>query len=154
MTIWTYVLVLIVLGVIAGHITRIMVTALLFEGLRERVRKLGEARGGKWALFSDGFHCQLCSGVWYSGVISLWLTAAIYILRPSLWSSIAERPLGWVGPFAWISLFIAQTFFIAAVGHLSREIVGLVEDHRTREEEEAEILGKTIRRMDGDQPTS
>lgn len=149
-----YVLVLVVLGVISGHITRIMVTALIFEGLRRRVRALGDARGGKWALFSDGFHCQLCSGVWYSAVISLWLTAAIRLLRPSLWISFAERPLGWAEPRAWISLFIAQAFFIAAIGHLSREIVGLLEDHRTREESEAEILGKTIRRMDVDRPTS
>lgn len=153
MSIWDYVLVLIVLGVVSGHITHIMVTGLIFDGLRTRIRKLGEARGGKWALFSDGFHCQLCSGVWYSTVISLWLTAAIYVMRPSLWAGMSGRALGGVEPLAWLSLFIAQAFFIAAVGHLFRELVGLVEDHRTRAEGEAEMLTKTIHRLYEDQPT-
>lgn len=153
MSVRDYVLALIILGVVSGHITHTMVTGLVFDGLRRRVRDLGEARGGKWALFSEGFHCQLGSGVWYSAVISLWLTAAIYVLRPTVWTGIAGHPLGRIEWLAWPSLITAQAFFIAAVGHLFRELVGLVEDHRTRAEGEAEILGKTIRRMDGDQPT-
>ena len=151
MNAWDYVLVLIILGIVSGHITHIMVTGVIFEGLRQKIRTLGETRGGKWAFFSEGYHCQLCSGVWYSSAISLWLTAAVYTLRPSLWRGISERPLGWQEPIAWISLFIVQTFFIAAIGHFFREVVGLLEDHRSRAEEEAEILGKTIERMDGDQ---
>jgi len=152
MSIWNYVLVLVILGIVSGHITHIMVTALLFQGLRQRIKKLGETKGGKWELFSDGFHCQLCSGVWYSSIISLWLTAAVYVLRPSLWASLADQPLGWTEPIAWISLFLVQAFFIAAVGHLFREIVGLVEDQRTQKEVETEMISYTIRRMSGDEP--
>mgnify|MGYP000936381056 FL=1 len=151
MSIWNYVLILIILGVVSGHITHIMITGLIFEGLRHRIRKVGSERGGKWALFSEGFHCQLCSGMWYSLIIALWLTAGMYVLRPALWLSIAERPLGWAEPFAWLSLFLVQAFFIAAVGHLFREIVGLVEDQRTRQEGETEMIEYTIRRMNSDE---
>lgn len=149
MNLWLLILPLIILGIVAGHITHIMITGALFEGLRKRIRGMGESRGGFWAYFSEGFHCQLCSEVWYSLIISLFWTIAVYVLRPSLWDSIAERPLGWIAPFAWISLFIVQMFFIAAVGHLFRELVGLIEDHRTKEEEEAEVLEKTIHRLAG-----
>ena len=144
---WHLILPLIILGVVAGHIAHIVVTGVIFGGLRKRIHDLGETRGGGWACFSDGFHCQLCSEVWYSGVISIWWTAALYVLRPSLWDSVAEHPLGWLSVPAWVSLFIVQTFFIAAIGHSFRELVGLVEDQRSREEEEVQILERRARRM-------
>ena len=147
MNMWQLIVPLIIFGIVAGHIAHIVVTSTLFEGLRRRVTFLGESRGGAWACFSDGFHCQLCSEVWYSGVISIWWTVALYIFRPALWDQIAERPLGWISVPAWISLFIAQAFFMAAVGHAFRELVGLLEDHRSREEEEVQILERAARRM-------
>lgn len=153
MSIFSYVVVLIILGVVSGHITHIMITGVIFRGLRQRIKGLGETKGGKWAFFSEGFLCQLCSGIWYSSIIALWLTIATYVLRPSLWASIAERPLGRLEPVAWLSLFIVQAFFIAAVGHLFREFVGLVEDQRTREEGETNMLEYTIRRMRTDEPS-
>jgi len=151
MNLWHYVLVLVVLGIVAGHVTHIMVTAVIFEGLRARIRQTGESHGGFWAKFSEGFHCHLCSGVWYSSIIALWWTVAIYVLRPNLWNTIAERPLGWMNPLAWISLFLVQAFFIASIGHLFREIVGLLEDQRTREAEEAQVLQLTAERMDDEE---
>ena len=153
MSIWNYVLVLIVLGIVSGHITHIMITGVIFRGLRQRIKGLGETKGGKWAFFSEGFLCQLCSGIWYSSIIALWLTVAIHVLRPSFWQSIAEGPLSWKEPLAWVSLFIVQVFFIAAVGHLFREIVGLVEDQRTRQEGETDMIKYTIRRMSSDEPS-
>lgn len=147
MTLWQYVLLLTILGIVSGHVTHIVVTGVIFEGIRNRVSQLAETRGGRWAWFSEGFHCQLCSGVWYSSIITLWWTVALYILRPGLWTDIAGRPLGWLTPIAWISLFLVQMFFVAAMGHLFREIVGLLEDARTREEEEAEVLQRTYRRL-------
>ena len=149
MNLWYLILILIALGIVSGHITHIMVTGVIFEGLRRKVKDLGESRGRFWACFSQGFQCQLCCGVWYSAIISLFWTIGLYVLRPSLWDSLAEQPLGWITPFAWISLFLVQTFFIAAIGHLFREIVGLIEDRRTKEEEEAEVLEKTIHRLAG-----
>lgn len=147
MNLWHLILLLIVLGIVSGHITHIMVSGVIFEGLRRRIKNLGESRGGFWAWFSEGCECQLCCGMWYSTIISLLWTVGFYVLRPSLWDSIAERPLGWKTSFAWISLFLVQAFFIAAIGHLFREIVGLIEDQRTKEEEEAEVLEQTIRRF-------
>jgi len=144
---WHFIAILIILGVVSGHITHIMVTGIIFEGLRRRIKVLGESRGGICAYFSEGFHCQLCCGVWYSSIIALLWTTGLYILRPSLWDGIAERPLGWITPFAWVSLFIVQAFFIAAVGHLFREIVGLIEDQRMKAEEDVEILEQTKRRF-------
>lgn len=152
MSIGSYIVVLIVLGIVSGHLTHIMVSGVIFRGLRHKIKKLGETRGGKWEFFSEGFRCQLCSGIWYSSVIALWLTIAIYVLKPSLWATIAEHPLGRLVPFAWISLFIMQAFFIAAVGHLFREIVGLVEDQRTHQEGETNMLEQTMRRMSSDEP--
>ena len=149
MNLWHLVLVLIVLGIVAGHITHIMITGVIFEGLRQRIKRLGESHGRFWAYFSEGFHCQLCSEMWYSALISLLWTIGLYVLRPSLWDSIGERPLGWITPFAWISLFLVQAFFIAAIGHVFREIVGLIEDQRTKEEEETEVLEQTIHRLAG-----
>ena len=149
MNLWQLILVLIVLGMVAGHITHIMVSGVIFEGLRKRIKNLGEARGGFWASFNEGCNCQLCCGMWYSTIISLLWTIGLYVLRPSLWDSIAERPLGWITPFAWISLFLVQAFFIAAIGHVFREIVGLIEDQRTKEEEETEVLEQTIHRLAG-----
>lgn len=152
MNLWSLVLALIVLGIVSGHVTHIMVTGVIFEGLRQRIRNLAESRGGFWAYFSEGYHCQLCSGVWYSTIIALWWTVAQYVLRPSLWDRVGEHPLGALEPLAWISLFLVQTFFIAAVGHLFREIVGLIEDQRTREEEQAQVLEKTVERLEKEIP--
>jgi MFS family permease len=149
MNIWHLILVLIVLGIVSGHITHIMVSGVIFEGLRKRIKNLGEARGGFWALFSEGCNCQLCCGMWYSTIISLLWTIGLYVLRPSLWDSIAERPLGWITSFGWIGLFVVQSFFIAAIGHLFRELVGLIEDQRTKEEEETEVLEQTVHRLAG-----
>lgn len=147
MNLWGFIAILIILGVVAGHITHIMVTGVIFEGLRRRIKGLGESRGGFWAYFSEGFHCQLCCGVWYSSIVALLWTVGLYVLRPSLWDAIAERPIGWLTPFAWISLFLVQAFFIAAIGHLFREFVGFIEDRRTKDEEEAKILEQSIRRI-------
>jgi hypothetical protein len=149
----SYVVVLIILGIVSGHITHIMVSGVIFRGLRQRIKDLGETKGGKWAFFGEGFLCQLCAGVWYSSIIALWLTIAIYVLKPSLWVNIAEHPLGRLEPVAWLSLFIVQAFFIAAVGHLFREFVGLVEDQRTHQEGETNMLEYTIRRMSSDEPS-
>lgn len=153
MSIWNYVLVLTVLGIVSGCITHVMVTGAIFRGLRQRIKDLAAARGGRWAFFSEGFNCQLCSGVWYSSIIALWLTIATYVLRPSFWQSIAERPLGWKEPMAWISLFIVQTFFITAIGHLFREVVGLLEDQRTHQEGETNMIEQTMRRMSSNEPS-
>ncbi len=147
MNLWQLALLLIILGIASGHVTHIVVTGVIFEGTRNRVAELARTRGGLWAWFSEGFHCQLCSGVWYASIISLWWTIGLYVLRPTLWDTIAGRPLGWINVPAWISLFIAQAFFIAAIGHLFREIVGLLEDERTREEDEAEYLETRLRRL-------
>ena len=147
MNLWQLVLLLIILGIVTGHVTHIVVTAVIFEGTRNKITELAKTRGGRWAWFSDGFHCQLCSGVWYASIITLWWTIGLYVLRPTLWDTIAGRPLGWLNGPAWISLFIVQMFFVAAVGHLFREYVGLLEDERAREEEEAEVLEHTVRRM-------
>lgn len=149
MILWQFVLLLLILGIVSGHVTHIVVTGVIFEGTRNKVAELAQTRGGFWAWFNEGFQCQLCSGVWYSSVITLWWTIGLYILRPGLWNAIAGRPLGWLNVPAWISLFIVQMFFVAAVGHLFREYVGLLEDERTRDEEEAEVLQHTIRRMAG-----
>ena len=147
MNLWQLILPLIVLGVVAGHIAHIVITGVIFEGLRRRIRELGETHGRGWACFADGFHCQLCSETWYSTIISVWWTAALYVIRPGLWDSISERPLGWLTVPAWISLFIVQAFFIAAVGHTFRELVGLVEDQRAREEEEVQMMERRARRL-------
>jgi len=153
MSIWNYVLVLTVLGIVSGCITHVMVTGVIFRGLRRRIKGLGETKGGKWAFFSEGFHCQLCSGIWYSSIIALWLTVSIHVLRPSFWQSIAERPLGWKEPVAWVSLFIVQAFFITAVGHLFREVIGLLEDQRTHQEGETNMTEYRMGRMRSEEPS-
>lgn len=141
-------LILIVLSIVSGHITHIMVTAVIFEGLRKNIRAAGERKGGFWAYFSKGYHCQLCSGVWYASIISLLWTIGLRVLYPTLWEKISGHPIGWASPFAWIGLYIVQAFFIAAIGHLFREIVGLLEDQRTLNEEEAEVLSLEAKKMD------
>lgn len=149
MNVWQLILPLLILGIVAGHVTHIVVTAVIFEGTRNKVAELAQTRGGRWAWFSEGFHCQLCSGVWYSFIITLFWTIGLMVLKPDLWDTIAGRPLGWLNVPAWIGLYIVQAFFIAAVGHLFREFVGLLEDVRARDEEEAEVLEHTVRRMTG-----
>mgnify|MGYP005856205115 CR=1 FL=1 len=147
MSLWNILLILIALGIVSGHVTHIVVTGTIFEGLRRRIRERA-GTGGRWAYFSKGFHCQLCSGVWYSAIISLWWTIGLLLLFPDLWRDFSGRDIGWVSVPAWFSLFLVQMFLIAAIGHLFREIVGLIEDRRTKVEEETEVLAREVKLLE------